>query len=235
MAKKRGESSERLNQSVARVLGTQILTGEILPGEPISTEVENSAAMGVSRTAYREAVRTLVAKGLLESRPKAGTRVTPRSRWNVLDPDVLDWMFSQSPDEDFVRDLFELRSVIEPTAAEWAALRRTPHQLAEMEHCMTIMRSAPLATKEWQEADRQFHRLLLDATQNVAMISLGSSIGAAVQMTTRFKVRPQMRPHDPVPDHIAVFDAVAQGDGAQARIAMQNLLRLAFKDMRLSA
>ena len=187
MAKRDKRPTERLHQSVARELGTAILSGAYGPNGSIEGEIEQSAALGVSRTAYREAIRILVAKGLLESRPKAGTHVTDRSRWNLLDPDVLAWMFTSAPDERFVHDLFELRGVLEPAAAELAARRHTAGHIERMGECLAVMRDSGLATDEGQEADRQFHRILLEATGNDAFVSLGSSIGAAVRWTTHFK------------------------------------------------
>ncbi len=80
---------------------------------------------GVSRTAYREAVRMLIAKGLVESRPHLGTHVTDRRRWQILDPDVLRWAFHSGPSLSFIQELFELRGILEPHAAELAARRRT--------------------------------------------------------------------------------------------------------------
>src|SRR5688572_27001471 len=108
----------RIHQALARKLGIAILSGEYQPGEAFGGEIERSESLGLSRTAYREAMRILTAKGLLESRPRAGTRVTPRRNWNLLDPDMLEWMFAGTPDERFIGDLFELRGVIEPAAAE---------------------------------------------------------------------------------------------------------------------
>lgn len=70
----------------------------------------------MSRNAYREAIQVLTAKGLIESRPKAGTRVLPRNRWNLLDPEALAWAFTGKPDVQFVRKLYELRSIVEPAA-----------------------------------------------------------------------------------------------------------------------
>src|SRR5665213_2357984 len=99
------ERALRLHQEVARQIGTAILSGRIGPGEKLDGEIAQSEAMGVSRTAYREAIRILVAKGLVASRPKAGTHVTPRSRWNLLDPEILAWMFTGTPDRKFIRDL----------------------------------------------------------------------------------------------------------------------------------
>ena len=138
------EGSLRIHQAIARQLGTAILMGVHKPGELFEGEIDASERLHVSRTAYREAVRILIAKGMLESRPKAGTRVLPRSRWNVLDPEMLAWMFAGEPDRDFVRDLFELRGVIEPAAAEFAARRRTDEQLAVMVQAAATCPARPI-------------------------------------------------------------------------------------------
>lgn len=232
MARLAAGRSERLHQSVARQLGTAILAGQYLPGHSLEGEIGQSAAMGVSRTAYREAMRILVAKGLIESRPKVGTRVTERAKWNLLDPDILQWMFSGEPDENFVRDLFELRGVIEPAAARWAALRRTDEQLGRMSACLSQMGSLGLAKDEGQQADREFHRLIIAASHNEAMIALGRSIGAAVQWTTYFKQQVTPEPRDPLPEHEAVYRAIKDRNEAGASEAMQHLLHMAYEDMK---
>ena len=107
----------RLHGAIARKLGVEIVSGSDAPGATLSGEVAFAEALNVSRSAYREAVQVLTAKGLVESRTKAGTRVLPRHRWNLLDPDVLAWAFAGEPDPQFVRDLFELRAIVEPAAA----------------------------------------------------------------------------------------------------------------------
>src|SRR3546814_6993652 len=78
---------------------------------------------------YREAVRILAAKGLVESRPKTGTRVSPQAKWHLLDPDVLSWIFEFEPGDDLLASLFELRKIVEPEAAALAAQRRTEAQV----------------------------------------------------------------------------------------------------------
>lgn len=225
------EGGLRIHQAIARQLGTAIVAGVHKPGDIFEGEIEAAERLGVSRTAYREAVRILVAKGMLESRPKAGTRVLPRSRWNVLDPEMLAWMFAGEPDPAFVRDLFELRGVIEPAAAELAARRRTDAQLSAMEQALTSMRDHGLSTEEGRAADRRFHHAILAATQNDALAALASSVGAAVSWTTTFKQRKKSPPRDPFADHRAVFDAIALRDAGGARSAMAELLRLALADM----
>jgi len=225
-------SGRRLRGAVAHYLGSAIVSGMIAPGERLTGEVENSEALDVSRSAYREAVQVLTAKGLVESRPKIGTIVLPRNRWNLLDPAVLAWAFSGEPDMEFVRDLFELRSIVEPNAARIAAERRDKSDIKAMKTALAGMRRHTLATEAGRAADRDFHDALLRATHNNALIALSASIGAAVNWTTKFKQRTRVLPRDPVPDHARAFEAIAAGDGEAASLAMRVLVDLALEDTR---
>ncbi len=233
---RKGESSgaRRIHGSIAHELGVAIVTGQRLPGEILPGEVEFSEQLNISRSAYREAVRILAAKGLVESRPKAGTRINDRARWNLLDPDVLAWTFEGEPSDEFIRDLFELRMILEPAAAELAARRRDAGDLARMGHALEEMARHGLGTAQGQTADRQFHQGLLQASRNSALLSLSSSIEAAVGWTTIFKQRKRKLPRDPLPDHRALFAAIADGDADAARSAMTDLLRLALQDTEMS-
>ncbi len=111
----------RLHGTIARDIGVRIVSGKIAPGRVLEGEIEASERLKVSRTAYREAVRILAAKGLIESRPKLGTRVSEPHCWHLLDPDVISWIFTGTPDERLLRALFELRTIVEPAAAALAA------------------------------------------------------------------------------------------------------------------
>ncbi len=194
-------------------------------------EIEASEALGISRTAYREAIRILAAKGLIESRPKAGTRVTPRAQWNVLDPDVLAWMFEGDPGRDFITALFELRGIVEPSAAALAATRRTEADLEVMSEALAEMERETLMSAEGRAADQRFHAAILAAARNEPLAALASTVGAAVGWTTRFKQRVRARPRDPMPDHKAVLEAIRLGKPEAARAAMNELLHLALEDM----
>ncbi|MEO8465746.1 MAG: FadR/GntR family transcriptional regulator [Gammaproteobacteria bacterium] len=227
-------SKERLHGRIARKLGVAIVAGRIKPGETLDTEVASSEQMSVSRTAYREAVRILSAKGLVASRPKRGTQVCPKSAWHLLDPEVLAWFFESQPSQDFLVGLFELRLIIEPAAAALAAERRTPGDLAQMRDALQRMERHGLAAADGQSADREFHDAILTATRNPALVALSSSIGAAVRWTTIFKQRKRRLPRDPMPDHWRVLDAIAAGGADVARAAMQDLVALALEDTRLS-
>src|SRR5690606_38500392 len=102
----------RLHGEIARTIGVKIISGEYKPGQLLDDEISASETLHVSRTVYREAVRILAAKGLVVARPKVGTRISPKSTWHLLDPDVLSWVFEFEPDEAFLNDLFELRRMI---------------------------------------------------------------------------------------------------------------------------
>lgn len=222
--------SLRLHGSIARDLGAAIVSGRYKPGHILDGEIESSEQLQVSRTAYREAVRILAAKGLVESRPKVGTRVSPQERWHLLDPDVLAWIFSGDPDAAVLRGLFELRAIVEPAATALAAARRTQKHLDIMRRALDGMAEHTLQTESGRVADQEFHAALLNASGNPFVISLTNGVTAAVDALTKFKQRDAPLERDPVPDHERVFDAVAAKDTEGARRAMAELIRLAMVD-----
>jgi DNA-binding FadR family transcriptional regulator len=226
--------AKRLHDTVADRLGVAIVTGAYSPGDLLENEIQASGRLHVSRSAYREAVRMLAAKGLVESRPKTGTRVNPRRQWNLLDPQVLGWMFEGEVSREFLRDLFEMRMVVEPAAAELAAQRRNADDLARMGHALEEMARHGLGAPEGRAADQRFHAAILEATRNQTLVTLAGAIAAAVSWTTLYKQRHRELPRDALPDHRAVYLAIAEGDPAGARAAMTELVRLALQDTELS-
>ena len=230
----RRDTGRRLRGAIAHKLGSAIVSGEYAPGDRLEGEIAFSETLNVSRSAYREAVQVLAAKGLVESRTKAGTRVLPRSRWNLLDPDVLAWAFTGEPDMDYIRNLFELRAIVEPAAARLAAERRDRDDIKAMKTALATMRQHSLANEAGRAADRDFHNAILAATRNDALMALSASIGAAVNWTTQFKQRSRALPRNPIPDHVRVCDAIAAGDGPAASEAMEALVQLALEDTRSS-
>jgi DNA-binding FadR family transcriptional regulator len=226
--------ARRIHGSVARDLGAAILAGRYAPGDVLPGEIEFSEQLKVSRTAYREAIRILSAKGLVESRPRTGTRVCQRSRWNLLDPDILAWAFESEPSEAFIRDLFELRMIVEPAAAALAAERRSGLDIARMGHALEEMGRHGLTTETGRAADQAFHIAILEAARNGPLIALSSSIAAAVTWTTIFKHRRQGLPRDPMPDHRALYEAIVAADPEAARRTMTDLVRLALADTEMA-
>jgi DNA-binding FadR family transcriptional regulator len=219
-----------VHDRIAHDLGIAIVGGRYQPGDILPGDERYAAEQGVSRTAYREAVRVLSAKGLVYSRTKSGTRINDRLRWNMLDLDVLAWMFEAGPTAEFLRDIFELRIVVEPAAAQFAAMRRNGQDISRMGHALEEMRRFGLQTAEGRAADQSFHRLILHATRNESLITLATSVTAVVAWTTRFARDERKESRDPMPDHDAVFDAIMRGEGEEARLKMLALIRNASTD-----
>jgi len=226
----KGERREPAHTLIARDLGIAIVTGQHAPGSVIPGEIDIASQRGVSRSVVREALRMLSAKGLVESRPKSGTRVRDRALWNLLDPDLLAWMFEGEPPATFVRSLFQLRMIVEPAAAEMAATFRNDEQLVRMDAALREMATHGLDTAEGQAADQTFHNAILEATDNELLVSLSGSIGSAVRWTTIFKFRDRRRPRDSMPQHRRLHDAIAIRDAAAARDATIVLMQQAHED-----
>jgi len=221
----------RLHGTIARKLGIAIVSGRYRPGDLLDGEIAASEQLAVSRTAYREAVRILGAKGLVDARPKVGTRINARSQWNLLDPQVLEWTFESEPDVQLLNSLFELRNAVESAAAGLAAQRRSAGHLKAMRAALSGMATHTLATDTGRQADLDFHSALLDATDNPYIISLTSGVCAAIRTTTIFKQRRGPLRRDPLPDHLRVFDAIAEKNPQKAQRAMSELIALARADM----
>lgn len=224
----------RLHGSIAHDLAVAIVGGHWRPGDVLPNEDVFSQQLSVSRTAYREAVRILAAKGMVESRPKTGTRITERARWNIIDPDVLAWHLEAGPDEGFIDALFELRRIVEPQAAALAAERRSDEDLAALAGWLEQMGSDNLTTETGLAADLEFHHAVLIATRNEPLAALSSGIGATIRWTTMFKQRAGALPSDPIPEHRAVYDAIAAQDPAAARTAMAALIDSALAATRVA-
>jgi DNA-binding FadR family transcriptional regulator len=231
---KRLGKSLRLHGTIARKLGILIVSGQYKPGDLLTGEIVASEQLEVSRTAYREAVRILAAKGLVDARPKVGTRINDQNKWNLLDPDVLDWTFESEPDLELLNSLFELRNVVESAAAGFAAMRRSPGHLKAMRTALEGMSKHTLATEAGRQADLDFHATLLDATSNPFIISLTNGVSAAISTTTMFKQRKRPLRRDPLPDHLRVFEAIAEKDPGKAQQAMSELIDLARMDTPIS-
>ena len=216
----------RLHGSIAHDLAVAILTGTYPPGSALPPEDTFSEQLQVSRTAYREAVRILSAKGLVESRPKTGTRITDRARWNMIDPDVLAWHLELEPTQPYLDSLFELRLMLEPRAAALAAERRTEADLGHMRDALERMERFTLAVAEGEQADLDFPHAIILSAGNVPLASLSPTIAATIRWSNRFKLyRAGGHQRDPVPDHRRVYEAIAAQDGVEAQARMDHLVR----------
>lgn len=177
----------------------------------------------MSRTVLREALRTLTSKGLIESRPRVGTRVRPKHAWNLLDADVLDWYSRVAEPMAFALRLQEMREMIEPYAAGLAAASHTNDTFPALVAAHAAMVAAR-NVDEWVRADLQFHLSVLSACSNELLIPLGTLIERTLEGQLRLNAKRADVFNASLAEHTAVFDAIRERDAAAARAAMAGLL-----------
>jgi DNA-binding FadR family transcriptional regulator len=212
-------------------LGEAIVAGRYAPGTGVPPEPMLCEEYGVSRTVVREAIKSLVAKGLVTTGPKVGTRVLPAELWNWFDPDVVAWQGRAGFTRDFLRDLQELRRVVEPAAVRMAATRATALDLADLEAAFAGMRAAVEQGGDYVRHDLQFHQGLLRACHNRMVVQMSKAIGALLR--TSFEVSTS-RPDGPaasLPLHRAVLDAVLAREPDAAERASLVLIDSAAVDI----
>lgn len=216
-------SGRNLHGQVVNELGRRVVSGAYAAGALLPNEEQLCLELEVSRTALREAIKVLAAKGLLEPRPRIGTRVRVREQWNLLDPDILAWRCATGADPAFLRHLTELREIIEPAAASLAANSRSEAQLAAIGAALRDMREAE-DIAHWVEADLAFHTAVLEATNNPLLMPLAAIIGSALASLLGVTARSAGDFKRGLPDHQKVFEAIQNRDAQSALHRMAGML-----------
>ncbi len=225
-----------VHDSLVAELGRAIVDGKHPPGSRMLT-VELASERGVSRSAAREAVRVLESFGLVWVRRKSGVEVRPRADWNVYAPEVIAWRLAGPGRDEQLRELSQLRSVIEPLAARLAAGAATSEQKVDLVSLVVAM------GQEDHEADRErylmadirFHRLLLDASGNGMLAALGGTVEAVLRGRTAHSLMPHVANQNAVQWHRDVAFAVASGDADAAATVMRNIVSEADEAMQRAA
>ena len=212
-------------------LGEAIVSGRYLPGASLPPEPLLCEEYGISRTVVREAVKSLVAKGLLITGPKLGTRVLPSDNWNWFDPDVVQWQSKIGLTREFLRDLQELRRVVEPAGVRLAAERATPADIAEIEAAYAGMKQAIEQGGDYVSHDLRFHQGLLRACHNRMVVQMSKALGALLRTSFEISTSRPDGPSSSLPLHRAVLDAVIARDPKKAERASLVLIDGAQDDI----
>jgi DNA-binding FadR family transcriptional regulator len=217
--------AEVLHDTVVNGIGSAIASGDLRPGSVLNLE-RVCADYDISRSVAREAVRVLESKGLVQSRRRVGITVLTTEHWHHFDPLLIRWRLDSDDRIDQLLALSEVRLGVEPIAARLAAGRASPEQvraLAMAVHDMVIFgRSGEL--EPYLDADKRFHRTLLDASGNEMLAHLGDVVGELLEGRTHHGLMPS-RPREVAIDlHDQVAVAVRDGDGEAAEAAMRAII-----------
>jgi GntR family transcriptional regulator, galactonate operon transcriptional repressor len=220
-----------LHARVTRALALRVMRAE-RSGEHLlfPNEAGLCSQLGVSRSILRESIKVLVDKGILEVRPRSGTRARPRAEWNLLDPDILAWQAELEPDAGFMRDLCEVRLAIEPTASSFAALRALPGDLAAIEQCLKAReeRAGRADPEEAIDLDLRFQCAVVAASHNALFRNLNDIIREPLRAVLSYTVRLPASVALEAEGHRALFEAIRDRDPLAARTVSADLVGLAM-------
>ncbi|MFZ4832207.1 FadR/GntR family transcriptional regulator [Rouxiella sp. Mn2063] len=217
-------AQRNLSYIVAEKIAQRIFSATYIAGSILPSEMELGEIFGVSRTAVREAVKTLTAKGMLLPRPRIGTRVMPQSQWNFLDQELLTWWVNGENIEHITAHFVVLRLTLEPQACALAAINASQEQKEQLAIYMAEMRDLHQSfdRERWITVDTQFHHLIYQASRNPFLTSFANLLSPVYQSYFRSITRNTViKLHQ----HQRLVEAILAGNTNDALLACQTLLK----------
>ena len=203
--------------SDAREQITRLITsGALKPGEKLPPERELIATLGVSRPTLREGIAALTAMGILEARQGAGTFVSNLDPARIVEPLVL----IVNLNSEVLRELFDVRGILEAGAIQLAARNITDEELAELRRLAGELERRQGTLRRFLQLDVEFHRAIHRASRNELLIALLESVAQLARdsrAVTSQKLEVRQRAHD---DHVRIIGALERHDPKAARDAM---------------
>jgi DNA-binding FadR family transcriptional regulator len=212
-------------------LGQDIVAGRHAVGASIPPEPALCEAFGVSRTVVREAIKSLVAKGLVSTGPKVGTKVQAPVHWNWFDPDVVVWQSRAGLTREFLRELQELRSLVEPAAARLTAERGTTADHQALAEAYAGMQAAIGQGGDYASNDLAFHQALLNGSGNRMLVQMGKALAALLRTSFELANGRPAAQAESLPRHKAILDAVLARQPQKAERACEKLIASAQADI----
>ncbi|AFN74592.1 GntR family transcriptional regulator [Melioribacter roseus P3M-2] len=221
-------NKELLSMKVAEEIEEAINSKILNPGDRLPTELELCEQFAVSRTAVREALRTLSAKGLISVEKGRGIFVRKISSDSVSNP-LKNYLLYHSG-SSYILDIVEARLIIEPEIARYAALNRTSEDIERINEALNKLKSFSGSAAELAGVDMEFHVSIAKATKNKVL---------PLMLKPIFNLMPEIKSriiHD-IPDainsavvwHQYILDAIIEGNSDKAHDLMKEHLTIAKK------
>ena len=230
-----GHDNPTLTDEIANILGREIVGGLYPPGGTIPGEEDVCVRFTASRSAAREAVKILAAKGLLQTRPRRGSRVRATKDWNFLDPAVLSWLRETATPRQMIIELFEMRLAFECEAAALAAERGTEEDLSAIGAAFERMQGAAHGGEDPVISDAAFHEAILAATRNRLFQPLSALIRTALQFSVPTTNALFGHSVGDLKAHDKVLRAIKARKPDRARAAMREMLSDVLERVRSAA
>lgn len=226
---------KNLRMQVAEALAVQILDGTYKPGQTMPTEPELMQLTGVSRTTLRSAIQSIEAKGLVDVGPSRGTRVQPRTNWNLLDAEVVEWRLQLGVTVDLVREIYEMRECFEPRASYFAAERGTEEDHQRIAAAFARLNESRGGDQDSATAaDVDFHLAILFSCGNDYIASFATMMTAMLRVSFGIARKRRALSQDDIDQHGAIADAIVARRGDEAEARTRQLL-LSSKQVQMAA
>jgi GntR family transcriptional repressor for pyruvate dehydrogenase complex len=218
----------RLYENIISQLIELMKKGDLKPGDRLPTERDLALQLGVSRTAIREAFRSLEVMGFIESKVREGTFVKTLTLDSVMSP------FSSilSQDKILIMELIHVRILLETEVARLAALNKTPEKTGKIRDALDAMKKSVESGGLGVDEDDAFHSALADAACNGALVKILTMCGDLLHATRQATMEIPGQPAKTVKDHKAIADAVEKGDPMKAADLMRLHLVKAYRNLK---
>lgn len=213
---------------VINEIGLGIVTGKFPVGSILASDAAMMESYGVSRTVLREALKTLEAKGMIEARPKVGTRVSPTSRWSFFDPQVLSWHYYAKPDRRFYESLFDIRQALESRAVQLAGERRTADNVRLMKYWLHQMDLSEGNIEGHGLSGLEIHRAIAESSGNPLLRSVTGIVELTLALALRSLGTTEIADYQQtsLAAHTALLEAIEHGKAPAALAAVEQIIEL---------
>jgi DNA-binding FadR family transcriptional regulator len=209
---------------IVQDLGEAIVRGRIRPGDRLPDYDDLSIHFAASRTAIREALKVLTAKGLIDAKQRAGTRVRPRGDWDLLDPDVLSWHTPETISQNLSHDLVELRELVEPISAGLAAMRATEIDIDRIQAAFEMMAGAGEDKEKFYAGDLAFHLAVLAGCHNQLLTRFDGIIGTVLDLSFQMQADAFTVTQDGIDAHYEILHYIKLRHRRGAERAMRQVI-----------
>ncbi|MGE5542423.1 MAG: FadR/GntR family transcriptional regulator [Bacillota bacterium] len=225
------DKKERIHEAIVREIRELIRTGDLAPGDQLLPERQLGEALGVSRTAVREALTALASLGLVEIRPGGGAYVRPANLDVLVEPLAAVLI----RERESVKYLMEVRRIVEVETAAIAAGRATPQDIARILRDARRVEEDVSAGFDASESDTGFHVGLAEATHNPLLVNVMSMLsGLMREAYGPFRKQVLLGPNGRryVEQHWEIYDAIKEGRAEEARRAMFAHMEFTEREVR---
>ncbi len=228
------QKRRKLYEYIVEEIGVRILNGTYKVGQTLPNEDTLSKELDISRGVLREATKVLTQKGLIQTRPKTGTQITPRSHWNLFDRDILTWKLQNEDRSQFLKKVTEVRRIIESEAAKFAAERASSAAIDHMEARLSEMKkalndSASFDYQDYLNKDMAFHAAVMEASNNELLSQIAVTMRQAVLTARQMDVQDTQIHQESFQLHQDIYDGILNRNPQAAYDASQTMFDQIWK------